>query len=194
MASNAMNTIIRLKALFLYPVIWLYYLCVSGKIKESIQLDFKRWCEWQQMSYNMASFAILFAKLREFRTVVYKRLGWRKVFVICIWPPQDHCCIACSDVGPGLIIQHGYSTVVVAEKIGANFHVNQCVNVVWNQDQRCKIGNNVTICAAATVVGGVTIGDNVVVGAGAVVVKDVPANCIVVGNPMRIIEKKQSAQ
>lgn len=43
-------------------------------------------------------------------------------------------------------------------------------------------------------VGGVTIGDNVVVGAGAVVVKDVPANCIVVGNPMRIIEKKQSAQ
>jgi serine O-acetyltransferase len=45
----------------------------------------------------------------------------------------------------------------------------------------------VKILTAATIVGGVTIGNNVTIGAGAVVVKDVPDNCLVVGNPMRII-------
>jgi maltose O-acetyltransferase len=36
---------------------------------------------------------------------------------------------------------------------------------------------------------GVTIGDNTVVGAGAVVVKDLPANVVAVGNPARIIRR-----
>ena len=33
----------------------------------------------------------------------------------------------------------------------------------------------------------ITIGDNCIIGAGAVVVKDVPSNSIVVGNPGRVI-------
>ena len=36
---------------------------------------------------------------------------------------------------------------------------------------------------------GVHIGDNVIVGMGAVVTKDVPNNCIVAGNPARIIRE-----
>lgn len=35
--------------------------------------------------------------------------------------------------------------------------------------------------------GGVKIGDNVVVAAGAVVVKDVPANCVVAGVPAKVV-------
>ena len=42
------------------------------------------------------------------------------------------------------------------------------------------IGSNVTLFP-------VVIGQNVVVGAGSVVTKDVPDNCIVVGNPARMI-------
>ena len=34
---------------------------------------------------------------------------------------------------------------------------------------------------------GVSIGENTVVGAGAVVVRDLPANVIAVGNPARVI-------
>jgi len=51
------------------------------------------------------------------------------------------------------------------------------------------VGNNVWIGGNVCVLGGVTIGDNVVIGAGSVVVKDIPDNCIAVGNPCRVIKK-----
>ncbi len=47
----------------------------------------------------------------------------------------------------------------------------------------CWIGGNVTILP------GVTIGNNVTIGAGSVVVKDIPSNCVAVGNPCKIIKK-----
>jgi acetyltransferase-like isoleucine patch superfamily enzyme len=46
-----------------------------------------------------------------------------------------------------------------------------------------SIGSN------ATIVCGITIGENALIGAGAVVVNDVPANSIVVGNPAKEIKK-----
>ena len=46
-----------------------------------------------------------------------------------------------------------------------------------------KVGSNVWIGGGVTVIGGVTIGDNVVIGAGSVVTKDIPSNCMAVGNP-----------
>ena len=45
------------------------------------------------------------------------------------------------------------------------------------------IGENVTICP------GVTIGENSVIGAGSVVVKNIPANVIAVGNPCRVLRE-----
>ena len=45
------------------------------------------------------------------------------------------------------------------------------------------LGENVTICP------GVTIGQNSVIGAGSVVVKDIPANVIAVGNPCRVLRE-----
>ena len=38
-----------------------------------------------------------------------------------------------------------------------------------------------------TICGGVTIGENTVVGAGSVVTRDLPANCIAVGSPARVL-------
>lgn len=45
------------------------------------------------------------------------------------------------------------------------------------------IGANVTICP------GVTIGENSVIGAGSVVTRDIPDNCVAVGNPCRVIRQ-----
>lgn len=179
-----------LKFIPLYPIVILYMLSIPESIKSSVRKDFYRWCEWQKSDKNLMSFIRFFINLKEFRTVVYKRLGWRQAPLRMFWHPQTNCCLACDDIGPGIIIQHGYSTVVVAKRIGSNFFVNQCVNIVWNGDERCEIGDNVNVFVAATIVGGVKIGNNVTIGAGAVVVKDVPDNSLVIGNPMKIIPKK----
>lgn len=49
------------------------------------------------------------------------------------------------------------------------------------------IGCNCFIGTRAIILPGVKIGDECIVAAGAVVTKDVPSNCIVGGNPARII-------
>lgn len=50
-----------------------------------------------------------------------------------------------------------------------------------------RVGSNVWIGAGVQVMPGVTIGDNVVIGGGSVVVKDIPSNCVAVGNPCKPI-------
>lgn len=51
------------------------------------------------------------------------------------------------------------------------------------------IGKNVFIGANALILGGVHVGDNAQIGAGAIVIEDVPANAIAIGQKARIIEK-----
>ncbi len=55
-----------------------------------------------------------------------------------------------------------------------------------------RIGNNVDIGANVVIIGDIEIGDNVIIGAGSVVVKSIPADCTVVGNPARIRERKET--
>ena len=55
--------------------------------------------------------------------------------------------------------------------------------------QPIVIGKRVWIGANATITPGVTIGENTTIGAGSVVTKDIPANCVAVGNPCRVIRK-----
>jgi acetyltransferase-like isoleucine patch superfamily enzyme len=58
---------------------------------------------------------------------------------------------------------------------------------------RTVIKNGASIGTGATILANITIGENAIVGAGSVVTKDVPANCIVGGNPARIFRKIESA-
>jgi len=48
-----------------------------------------------------------------------------------------------------------------------------------------KIGNDVWIGGSCTILPGVTIGDNSIIAAGSVVIKDVPSNVIMAGNPAK---------
>ena len=51
------------------------------------------------------------------------------------------------------------------------------------------VGNNVWIGANVCVLPGVTISDNCVIGAGSVVIRDIPADSVAVGNPCEVIKK-----
>jgi acetyltransferase-like isoleucine patch superfamily enzyme len=55
----------------------------------------------------------------------------------------------------------------------------KCVSTLVKKG--ASIGSSVTILC------GITIGENSIVGAGSMVTKDVPANCVVAGNPAKIL-------
>jgi len=53
--------------------------------------------------------------------------------------------------------------------------------------QETKIEDNVKIFVNSIILPGIKIGKNSVVGAGSVVMKDVPPNVVVMGNPARVV-------
>jgi acetyltransferase-like isoleucine patch superfamily enzyme len=59
--------------------------------------------------------------------------------------------------------------------------------------ERTVIKNGASIGTGATILANITVGENAIVGAGSVVTKDVPANCIVGGNPAKVFRKIESA-
>ena len=63
----------------------------------------------------------------------------------------------------------------------------------WEYAFPVTIGNNVWIGGSVSIIGGVTIGDNAVVAAGSVVIRDVPADTLVAGNPARVVRKITAA-
>ena len=101
-------------------------------------------------------------------------------------------------VGKGLSLYHGHALVLnQGVVIGNNCTLRNSTTIGHKKlangsFSACpRIGNNVDVGANVCIIGDVQIGDNVSIGAGSVVVKSIPANSIAVGNPARILEKKQ---
>lgn len=108
------------------------------------------------------------------------------------WFTKDfHCKIFHSTkIDGGLICYHPYATVINAKRIGKNFQFRNSLTIGnKHNDNRLLpvIGDNVTVGSNVVIIGDITIGDHVMIGAGAVVVKDVPSNCVVAGNPAKVI-------
>jgi serine acetyltransferase len=103
--------------------------------------------------------------------------------------------------GKGLIIYHGQALVVnQGVVLGENCVLRNSVTIGHkkladgNFSGCPRIGNNVDIGANVCIIGDVVIGNNVIIGAGSVVVKNVPDNCTVVGNPARILPGVDNTQ
>lgn len=75
------------------------------------------------------------------------------------------------------ILNHDYSWSVLKAKY----------NTVLGGVGKVSIGNNVFIGVNSTILMNTEIGDNVIIGAGSVVHGRIPSNCVVAGNPAKII-------
>ncbi len=98
-------------------------------------------------------------------------------------------------ISPGAIIGENttiqsYACIGHDAKIGNNCQVSTHVVVGGGS----IIGNNVFVGLNAPIREKVQIGDNVVISAGAVILKDIPSNVTVMGNPARIIEKHNKGE
>lgn len=140
----------------------------------------------------------LFIFYPEFRYQFYYRLRQHsKLLKLMLKPLQLsnslNLYINCTDIGKGLFIEHGFSTIISCRHIGDNCWINQQVTIGYSDATNCPyIGNNVSVKAGAKIIGGVKIGDDVIVGANAVVVKDVPDHSIVVGVPAKVIKTRSN--
>lgn len=177
--------------IFVIPHLIVYLLAIE---KASIEKDVEAFLCLQKRTHNryIVELHNLLILCYEFRNVFYMRVGPRYSHILKMFlsPIQTlNIGVESKNCGGGFLVQHGNSTIVLAESIGENFWVNQNVTVGWTEDGCPTIGNNVRIGTGAVVLGPIQIGDNVKIGAGAIVVKDVPSNCTVVSPHAYIVKK-----
>jgi len=130
---------------------------------------------------------------KPFRNCFYYRIGVYSFFIKWLASEYDTFIIGrYTPIGYGMNPVHAYATIINAKEIGRNFTIFQNVtvgNCSGDKNSIPTIGDDVTIFSNCVVVGNIKIGNNVKIGAGSIVLKSVPDNCTVVGNPARIIKQ-----
>lgn len=127
------------------------------------------------------------------RKLLRYAIGWLCLLIRCHYEVKYGIVTPSSiDIGKGINIVHGGGVYLNARSIGDNFTVFQGVTLgkkgSLSNDGFPTIGNNVTVCTGAVVVGNVKLGDGCVVGANAFVSHDVPSNTLVGGVPAKVIK------
>jgi serine O-acetyltransferase len=173
----------------------------TARVRSVIEADTARWVRVVRPPVgDRGSLHGFLATNAEYRTLFYYRLRRAGVapaslaaVAAVVYPGERTLHLDCSDIGPGLFIQHGFATVVAARAVGANCWINQQVTIGFTSaDDRPVLGDDVFVYAGAKVLGDITVGDGARVGANAVVLADVPPGATAVGVPARMLPSKGS--
>ncbi len=174
---------------------WFYYKTASNRftMEEDLRRNIRQFLHKDLL--NFFTFCDLLTFYVMVRNIFYARVAYHhhfyaKFLAFFARPLPLLDISSTAEIGGGLIVQHGYGTIIAPRKIGKNCWVNQGVTIGYTNDDDCPtLGDNVTVYAGAKILGNVHVGNNVVVAANAVVVKDVEDNCVVGGVPAKVIKK-----
>lgn len=170
----------------------LVYFYLHSPNRRLIEEDLDHWKEiFHWTDDYVTTIKRLFVDKPEYRNLFYYRIGGKRVFsqlFYFFYPPLPTLYIWSQHIGGGLFIQHGFATVIAADRIGRHCFINQQVTIGYKGDYAPVLGDNVVVTCGAKVLGNISVGNNVVIGANAVVVKDVPNDVTVVGVPAHILK------
>jgi serine O-acetyltransferase len=173
--------------------------CLIQIIKEEYKIN----CGNKSLIYNFLfpnySYRYLFyLRLYEFCRIkggIFKIASVIIKFKVHKWSFKTKIEIPTFTVGRGLCINHTTGGIVINSRAKVGDYCYLSNGVIIGQDNINKpenvpiIGNHVHLAPNSKVYGKISIGDNVIIGTDCVVLKSVPANCSVVGNPARIVRK-----
>jgi len=125
-----------------------------------------------------------------FRNLFYYRIGDLKYIISWLGRGMDNFHLSKhTDVAGGILLFHPFGTLMDCESIGKGCRITHNVSATVKDGKRAVVGENVELNPCCILIGGVHIGNNCVIGPGATIFKDVPDNCVVVGNPAMILKK-----
>lgn len=169
------------------------YMRAPGEVKAAIDADMNGYISPGDKVYKnklLRLDGLLLSKDRTFRSVFYYRFrNHRRICNISrAFLPDIKEIELYGEIGAGLRLYHNHM-VVHTKTAGKNLHVGPGVVLGKNNGEYPTIGDNVTIEANSTVIGGISIGDNTVIKAGSVVTKSLEADSVYAGNPARLQDK-----
>jgi serine O-acetyltransferase len=140
---------------------------------------FVTWINWKYGFYQTKS------SVRVLLKIFYKVGVYVSVVFLKIQIEED------AQLGKGIWLSNRGGILLGARKMGDNCTISNNVSIgygfgVGQKIERPVIGNNVWIGQNSVIYGDIKIGSGVTIKANSVIHKNIPPNCVVAGNPVRI--------
>lgn len=150
----------------------------DSKMYMCLNLIARKIFPWKSVEYNLYDTYLKYS--RRAKTSLKKQYYSHKIY------KKYHCHVSpWAKIGEGTIFPHPIGIVIGKNvKMGRNCAVYQNVTIgrrSFDNEKMPQIGNNVTICCNAIILGDIVIEDDAIIGAGAIVLRDVKRGEVVHG-------------